>query len=142
MPRALRWILVSVTVLVIVLGGLTAAVWFTAQDRPKGALDTELEGVTVSEGTTSTPQPTPAPEPVGDRRCWLSFGGDPRRSLARPGAILGLPDRKFLWTRGLESYIEFPPVYCEGQLYVNSFAGTTYALDAETGKMNEVAAEP
>lgn len=133
MPRAFVWILAAVAVLVVVLVGLTAAVWFTTQDRPKGALDTDLEGVTVSEGTTPVPPPAPPPEPTSDRRCWRTFGGDPRRSLARPSATLGLPARRILWTRGLESYIEFPPVYCEGELFVNSFAGTTYALDAETG---------
>src|SRR3990170_396709 len=122
MPRALVWIIAAVAVLVVTLAGLTAAVWITTQDRPKGALDTDLEGVTVSGGTTSTPQPTPAPEPTGDQRCWRTFGGDPQRTLARPFATLGLPARTILWTRGLESYIEFPPVYCEGELYVNSSA--------------------
>ena len=55
------------------------------------------------------PEP-PEPEPVGDRQCWRTFGADPRRSLARPDATLGLPARKFTWTRGLGSYIEYPPV--------------------------------
>jgi outer membrane protein assembly factor BamB len=37
--------------------------------------------------------------------------------------------------RGLHSYIEFPPVYCDGELYVNGFTGTTFAVDSETGKI-------
>ena len=137
MPKAFAWILAAVTVLVLALFGLAIGVALTTQDRPSGALDTDLEGVTVSAETTTVPepQPEPEPEPVGDRRCWRTFGADPQRSLARPSATLGLPARKFMWTRGLESYIEFPPVYCEGDLYVNSFEGTTYALDAETGKV-------
>ena len=32
-------------------------------------------------------------------------------------------------------HIEFPPVYCEGELYVNGFSGTTFALDAATGRV-------
>ena len=26
-------------------------------------------------------------------------------------------------------------MYCEGELYVNGFSGTTFALDAETGRV-------
>ena len=135
MPRALIWIIAAVAVLVRRARRARRSPCGSRRRTARGALDTELEGVTVSEGTTSMPEPTPTPEPAGDRRCWRTFGGDPRRSLARPSATLGLPARPFLWTRGLESYIEFPPVYCEGELYVNSFAGTTYALEAETGKI-------
>jgi outer membrane protein assembly factor BamB len=137
MPRALKWIIPAVAVLVAALAGLTAAVWITTHDRPKGALDTDLEGVTVSENTAPepAPAPTPEPKPVGDRLCWRSFGGDPQRSLARPRATLGLPERKILWTRGLDGYIEYPPSYCEGRLYVNTFEGDTFAIEAETGKV-------
>ena len=35
----------------------------------------------------------------------------------------------------MRSYIEFPPTYCEGDLYVNTFEGATYAIEAETGKV-------
>lgn len=133
MPRALKWILPAVGVLVIVLAGLSAALWLTTRDRPQGALDTELEGVTVSEGTT--PVPAGPPPVTGDKRCWRFFGGDPQRSLARPFARLGLPARTYVWTRGLDGYIEYPPSYCEGRLYVNTFEGDTFAIDAETGNV-------
>jgi outer membrane protein assembly factor BamB len=135
MPKAFAWILAAVSVLLLALFGLAIAVALTTQDRPSGALDTDLEGVTVSVVTTTSPEPAPelAPEPVGDRRCWRTFGADPRRSLARPDADLGLPARRFTWTRGLGTYIEFPPVYCEGELFVNGFSGTTFALDAASG---------
>jgi outer membrane protein assembly factor BamB len=133
MPKAFVWILAAVTVVVLALFGLAIGVALTTQDRPSGSLDTDLEGVTVVPQTTTEPEPEPPPEPVGDRRCWPTFGADPRRSLARPQAILGLPARRFTWMRGLGSYIEFPPVYCDGDLYVNGFTGTTFALDAETG---------
>ena len=29
------------------------------------------------------------------------------------------------------SYMEYPPTYCDGALYVNTFAGRTVALDAD-----------
>jgi outer membrane protein assembly factor BamB len=135
MPKTFAWILAAVTIAVVALFGLAIGIALTTQDRPSGSLDTDLEGVTVSPQTTTEPVPEPPPEPVGDRRCWNEFGADPNRSLARSQAVLGLPARKLTWTRGLDSYIEFPPVYCDGDLYVNSFRGTTYALDAETGRV-------
>ena len=137
MPKAFAWILAAVSVLVLALFGLAIGVALTTQDPPSGALDTNLEGVTVSPPDPTRPPPPsqPEPEPVGDQRCWRTFGGDPRRSLARPDADLGLPARNFTWTRGLNTYIEFPPVYCEGELYVNGFSGTTFALEAASGKL-------
>ena len=102
MPKAFAWILAAVIVLVLALFGLAIGIALTTQDRPPGALDTDLEGVTVSSETeTPKPEPDRRPTPTGDRRCWRPFGGDPRRSLARPTATLGLPARKFTWARGL-----------------------------------------
>jgi len=137
MPRALKWIIAAVAALVAALGGLSIAVWLATPNETKGALDTGLQGVTVSEGTepASPAQPAPEPEPTSDRRCWRSFGGDPQRSLSRPAFDLGIPVQKILWTRGLDSYIEYPPSYCEGTLYVNTFEGETFAIEAETGKI-------
>ena len=136
MPRPFRWILAAVSVLVIGLGAVLLAIGLS-QDEPRGALDTELDDVTVSTPTKPPPkpEPQPAPEQVADKRCWRTFGADPQRSLARTDTDLGLPEEKAVWTRGMRSYIEFPPVYCEGDLYVNTFEGATYALDAETGKV-------
>ncbi|MCS7006880.1 MAG: PQQ-binding-like beta-propeller repeat protein [Thermoleophilia bacterium] len=134
MPKPFAWILAAATGLVIALAGAAVAVWILRPDPTVGALDTELEGVTVSEETAPSPPPRPPePEERVDRRCWREFGGSPLRSLARPGAPLGLPRRRPLWTRVLDGYIEFAPVTCDGMLYVNSVRGTTYALDALTG---------
>ena len=104
---------------------------------PRGALDTELDDVTVTPPrTVPKRKPPPPPEAAEDKRCWRTFGGDPQRSLARTNASLGLPRQKPEWTRGLRSYIEFPPTYCEGDLYVNTFEGATYSIEAATGKVN------
>jgi eukaryotic-like serine/threonine-protein kinase len=136
MPRAFRWILAAASLLVIGLGAVLLAIGLT-QGVPRGALDTELDDITVS-----TPRKLPKPvkpkepEPAADKRCWRTFGGDPQRSLARESASLGLPERKPVWTRGLRSYIEFPPTYCEGDLYVNTFEGATYSIEAATGKVH------
>jgi eukaryotic-like serine/threonine-protein kinase len=137
MPKAFAWILAAVTVLVLALFGLAIGVALTTKEPPSGALDTDLGDVTVTLApTVPRSEPEPEPESVGDRSCWMEFGGDAQRSLARPGAQLGLPARKAMWMRGLRSYIEFPPVYCDGSLYVNTFEGATYAIDSETGKVH------
>jgi outer membrane protein assembly factor BamB len=81
------------------------------------------------------PRPKPEPDPQTDKRCWPFFGGDPQRSLARPFVDLGLPARRLLWTRVLDDYMEFPPSYCDGMLYVNAMRGATWAIEAETGKV-------
>ncbi len=136
MPR-LRWIVVAVVALLVVIGGLAGAYLITVRDRPAGALDTDLSGVTVSEAEPTTPAPKPPPEEehASGRLCWRFFGGDPQRSLARPKIDLGLPKKPLIWTRTFSSYIEYPPSYCEGKLYVNTFEGETAALDADTGRV-------
>ena len=136
MPRPFAWIVATVTVLVTALFGLAIAVYLVTPNETEGALDTDLSGVTVTEATippTLEPEPVPEPEPASDRLCWRSFGGDPQRSLSRSAFDLGIPARRIVWTRGLKGYIEYPPSYCEGTLYVNTFEGATFAIDAEAG---------
>jgi outer membrane protein assembly factor BamB len=129
------WIIAGIAALVVLLAGLATAFWYVNRDTPEGALDTDLSGVTVTTATTPPPPPPPKPKPVADKLCWPYFGGDPQRTLARPDVTLGIPVRRHRWTRALDSYIEYPPSYCDGVLYVNSYRGTTYALDSETGKV-------
>ena len=66
--------------------------------------------------------------------CWLNFGGDPQRSLARPDIHLGLPTKSF-WARGMGSYMEYPPSYCDGVLYVNTYAGNDLRDQRHNGKL-------
>ena len=135
MPKAFAWILTAVTVVVLALFGLAIGITLVTADRPAGALDTDLEGVTVEQGSAQPAAPTPPPEPVSEGPCWPAFGGDPQRSLARPTFDLGLPKRKYEWTRVLDDYMEFPPSYCDGMLYVNTLRGHTWAIEAATGKV-------
>ena len=60
------------------------------------------------------------------------------RDLARLDIDLGIPHGK-RWARGLKSYVEYPPSYCDGVLYVNTFKGDTWAIDAERGRCCGVA---
>jgi len=107
----------------------TGVIYVTAEATRHGHRPDDPSWPNLGQGP---PETGPPPQPVGDRRCWGAFGADPRRSLGRPDATLGLPERRFTWTRGLGTYIEFPPVYCEGELYVNGFSGTTFALAQQT----------
>jgi outer membrane protein assembly factor BamB len=73
----------------------------------------------------------PPPEPE-EGPCWNEFGGNPQRTLAREDIDLGRPG-KALWARGMGSYLEYPPSFCDGTLYINTNEGLTMALDADTG---------
>jgi outer membrane protein assembly factor BamB len=123
-------------VLLAVAGGVLAYLAFF-QSPTKGHLDTALNGITIVGPASPIAPPKIKPKPhhravVVDAPCWLNFGGDPQRTLARVHIDLGKPTRS-IWARALHSYIEYPPSYCQGKLYVNTFGGRTYAIDARTG---------
>src|SRR4029450_12760097 len=96
----LRFVLLAAAA-VLLIAGVGVAVLLTMRDEPKGALDTELSGVTVTSIPDPPTHPTTTPEPAAARVCWPFFGGDPQRSLSRPDQQLGLPARKALWARGM-----------------------------------------
>ena len=131
-------ILIAVGVILLLLaGGLVAYLLF--RSPPQGELDTQLKGVSLVTPTTAGARPKPGRKPrvpvKADRVCWTMFGGDPNRSLARPEIHLGIPLRPPIWARGLHGYIEYPPVYCDGVLYVNTYRGDTWAIEARSGKV-------
>src|SRR5205823_4259527 len=132
--RVRRRILLSLAVLGLLVAGAGVAVYLKSREHPQGKLDTELKSVSVETVNTG---PIKAPKHKGhhlvdDKRCWLNFGGNPQRTLARPSIDIGLPLRHF-WVTGLGSYIEYPPSYCGGILYVNTFGGKTVALNSHNG---------
>jgi outer membrane protein assembly factor BamB len=133
--RVRRWILLSLAILGLLVAGAGVAVFLKARDHPQGKLDTELKGVSVETGATgpiTAPKEKKSRRIVEDKRCWLNFGGNPQRTLSRPSIDIGLPLRHY-WVTGLGSYIEYPPSYCSGILYVNTFAGKTVALNSYNG---------
>jgi outer membrane protein assembly factor BamB len=132
-----RRILLIVAVLVLLIAGAGTAYFLKSRERPGGKLDTKLSGVSASVATTAAVPKPPKKKKgryhvVDDKQCWDNFGGDPARTLSRPGIDIGLPLRHF-WVVGLGSYIEYPPSYCSGILYVNTYAGRTVALDSHNG---------
>jgi outer membrane protein assembly factor BamB len=123
---------------VLVAGLAVAFVVFSKPNHTSGKLDTALSGVTVTHVKPHKPshehKPKPHPVVVSDKPCWRNFGGDPQRSLARTAINLGAPT-KVLWARGLHGYVEYPPSYCDGTLYVNTFRGRTFAINARNGNV-------
>lgn len=148
-------VLVALLLTGLLVAGAVVAYLAFGRTPPSGHLDTELGGVTLvvpppappppppppeppppAPAVTGPPPPTlpePAPEPE-EGPCWTEFGGDPGRSLARTDLQLGKPVTPPLWARGMGSYMEYPPSFCDGTLYVNTFEGLTVAVDADTGK--------
>ncbi len=130
-----RRIILILAVVVLLVAGAAAAVYIKSRERPAGKLDTKLSGVsveTVNTGPIKAPKKRKGYHVVDDKRCWKSFGGNPQRTLSRPSIDIGLPLRHF-WVTGLGSYIEYPPSYCGGILYVNTFGGRTVALNSHNG---------
>ena len=135
-----RRLLLVIPAVVVLAAGIAIA-FYATRKPPSGELETAVTDVTVVAPTVpETPRPTPKPpkpEPTPrdiDKRCWPMFGGGPTRDLARLDIDLGIPHGK-RWARGLKSYVEYPPSYCDGVLYVNTFKGDTWAIEAETGKV-------
>jgi outer membrane protein assembly factor BamB/O-antigen ligase len=137
----LRKVLIAAAALLLLAAGGVAAYLVRATDRPEGHLDTSFQGVSY-EGPETQPPPETKPKPRKRRggipppakRCWPTFGGNAQRTLARLDIHLGKPTRHF-WVRGLKSYIEYPPSYCDGTLYVNTYRGDTFAISAYNGKV-------
>jgi eukaryotic-like serine/threonine-protein kinase len=119
--------------LLLLLAGAAVAVVVITQRQDQGHLDTELKGVSYEGPAKARTTHTVRRATRTDKPCWLQFGSNPSRSLARLDIDLGPPTRP-VWARALNGYIEYPPVYCDGLLYVNTFRGRTYAVDAATGK--------
>ena len=132
-----RLLIIAVGVVLLALGAAVAAFLITSRPPAPGGLETAPTDVQVVTSTVPKPPPIkrPPPEAKVDNRCWKMFGGAPTRSLARPLIHLGIPVKPPLWARGLASYVEFPPVYCDGVLYVNTYRGETWAITAKTGKV-------
>ena len=122
---------------VLAAGAVTAWLVVLPPSEPSGSIDTDLKGVTTLRPKQKVPAPREPPPPLEVKHegpCWEEFGGDPQRSLARVRIQLGKPTKP-LWARALGGYIEYPPSYCDGRLYVNTFRGRTAAFDARTGKV-------
>jgi outer membrane protein assembly factor BamB len=64
---------------------------------------------------------------------WPTYGFDARRLRHAPDVTLRPPFKR-LWTFRGRALLEFPPAAAHGRLYLPTFDGRFYALDAGTGK--------
>ena len=129
--RAKISIALAAAVVLLAAVGLTLGV-LAHRHGPSGRLEVGTTSFSVHElHPPSVPRTNAADR--GESPCWLNFGGNPQRSSARAHLHLGRPG-KTVWAFALDGYIEFPPAYCGGRLYVNTYHGTTYAVDAKTGR--------
>ena len=114
-------LIAAVLAVVLIVAGAAAAFFLLRDNHPSGGLVTSRQGISVQTDTapslpetTTTATTTAAAEP--NETCWPVFGGNLRRSLYQP-VDLGKP-AKVLWRHALGDVMEFPPVYCNGRLYV------------------------
>jgi outer membrane protein assembly factor BamB len=99
---------------------------------------------TVEFVTTDVPAPPATPSPTKSttatarprtaRVSWPTYGYDVRRLRAAPGIELRPPYRR-LWTFHGRALLEFPPAVAYGRLYLPTFDGRFYAINARTGKI-------
>jgi outer membrane protein assembly factor BamB len=89
----------------------------------------------VGSPTVEFNRPAP-PRPVVHVRHelpWPTYGQGPARLRSVEGVRLRPPFRR-LWTWHGGALLEFPPVVADGRLFLTTFDGRFYALDARTGR--------
>jgi outer membrane protein assembly factor BamB len=81
------------------------------------------------------PPPPAAPSHRAATRAiaWPMYGRDPARLRALAGVGLRPPFRR-LWTWHGGALLEFPPVVASGRLFIATFDGRMYSIDAGTGR--------
>jgi outer membrane protein assembly factor BamB len=99
---------------------------------------------TIEFVTTDLPEPTiteravtgPRPEPPDASTVvsWPTYGYDARRLRHAPGLTLRPPFRR-IWTFRGRALLEFPPAVAYERLFLPTFDGRFYALEARTGKV-------
>ena len=138
-----RRLLLSLAVVLALVGGIGLAL-LTTRSLPSGTLETDVTDVTVVTPTTRPPvTTTPPPSPRSRCPSRTSTPAAGRCSAATPAARSRASRRparpsqaaSHSGREGSGEYIEYPPSYCDGVLYVNTFKGDTWAIDSETGKV-------
>jgi outer membrane protein assembly factor BamB len=112
---------VAVMLVCAVAGGF--AVWRTHRTHDV------VGSPTVEFTTTDAPAAKPSPSGVLE---WPTYGADAQRTRAVGGVRLAPPFRR-LWTFHGRALLEFPPAVAGDRLYLPTFDGRFYALDAATG---------
>ncbi len=117
-----------------VLGVLAAAAagsawwWNERQTR-------DVRGTASHEFVTTEQPGTTRPEAEIRTEPWPTYGFDVARTrFAEP--FDHRPPYRRLWMMRAGSLLEFPPVIAYGRLYVSTFRGKLFAIEAETGEVD------
>jgi outer membrane protein assembly factor BamB len=136
-----RRLLLAVVAVALLALGATAAYVVTI-DRAgrdvRGSTTVEFVATDLPERTTVPTTPAPAPRPTEPDTStvvsWPTYGYDARRLRHAPGLTLRPPFRR-IWTFRGRALLEFPPAVAYGRLFLPTFDGRFYALEAATGKV-------
>jgi outer membrane protein assembly factor BamB len=88
-----------------------------------------VHGSSTAEFVTTT-----APPPVAPAGTWPTYGFDARRDRVYAGHGVRPPFRRE-WVFHGRALLEFPPALAHGTVFLPTFDGRFYALDADTGRI-------
>jgi outer membrane protein assembly factor BamB len=112
--------------LVVLLAACGAAAGYVLVVRHEGR---DVRGSSTVEFTPTMLAPA-APRA---RLAWATYGFGPARLRSLAGVGLRPPFRR-VWTWHGQALLEFPPAASGGRLFLSTFDGRFYALDARTGR--------
>jgi len=102
------------------------ALWIRHEGR-------DIRGSSREEFVRTQTAEAPAKAPVRQGVYWPTYGFDARRLRFDPASRLRPPFRR-IWTFHGQALLEFPPAVAYGRVYLPTFDGRFYALDARTGR--------
>jgi outer membrane protein assembly factor BamB len=114
------------TVALLVAGGIAATLLVPFRSH-------DVRGSSTVEFVPRA-SPTPVRPPADEGIAWPMYGYDGRRARSL-GGVSFLPPFRRLWTFHGRALLEFPPAVGDGRVYLPTFDGRFYALDARTGKV-------
>src|SRR5204863_9224962 len=94
----------------------------------------DIVGSSSVEFVPREPREPPERSTGAAARDWPMYGRTPARARA-DGASPLVPPYRVVWTFHAGSLLEFPPALVDGLLYLATFRGRLYALDARTGRV-------
>lgn len=116
-----RWIVVACALAAV---AVVAGVFGLRRLHPRAHL---VEGSTTTQFTPRAPRIVPPPQGVA----WPTYGYDGARLRNAPLPLR--PPFRRVWTFHGRALLEFPPAVAYGRVYLPTFDGRFYALDATTG---------
>jgi outer membrane protein assembly factor BamB len=116
-------VLFLVLALLAVAGGAGLGAWAWHETRPR-----DLRGSPTIEFS-----PRSRAHRISREEPWPTYGRDPQRTHVSP--FRHRPPFRQVWRVDTRSVVEFPPSVAYGRVYVSSFKGDFYALDAATGRV-------